>query len=110
MHLTSFADGTGTGDTFATRPAIGDATARIGDGSPPGNAKFQDAVGGTPYPFTKMIQFDPRGESRINITSAMRPLVEIGLQPTHGSQIDTASKNLVAIQLSGIAGNVSMHR
>ena len=112
MHLKTFTDGTGTGDTFATRPAIGDATARIGDTSPPAAATFplQYPVAGTPYTFTKMIQFDPRGESRINITSAMRQRVEIGLQPTHGSQIDTASQNLVAIQLSGIAGNVSVYR
>ena len=34
-HLTTFADGTGTGSTFDTRPPVTYSTARIGDTTPP---------------------------------------------------------------------------
>jgi prepilin-type N-terminal cleavage/methylation domain-containing protein len=123
VHLINFTDGSGDGDTFDKRPAPGkspfpDKYARIGDTSPPTSAKFplQYPVGGTTtaptaqYTFTKMVQFNPRGESRVNITYEMRPIVEVGLQPTHGSAVDANNKNVVAIQFTGIGGNVKIYR
>jgi len=118
-HLVTFPDGDGTGTAFDTRPAAGSATARIGDTTPP-NASltpFQypvasaSPVPAAQYNFTKVLQFSPRGEVRVNnINYTMKPVVEVGLQPTHGTAIDAASKNVAAIQVTGIAGNVTIYR
>jgi hypothetical protein len=114
MHLATFPDGSGGGTTFATRPAIGSNEARIGAASP-----TQGSLTTFPYPlagaaqftFTKAIQFSPRGEARVdNDTYSIQPNVEIGLQDTHGATVDTNSKNLVAIQVAGIGGNVTIYR
>lgn len=123
VHLVNFDDGSGDGETFDKRPLPGltpfpDKYARIGDTSPPTTAMFpfQYPVGGTTtppaaqYTFTKMMQFNPRGESRVNITYSMRPIVEIGLQPTHGAAVDSSNKNVAAIQVTGVAGNVKIFR
>ena len=126
-HLVSLADGSGTGSTLAARPRVGelpfpDAFARIDDvdnlNVPPASLfPFQYPVSGATaspptaqYTFRKTIQFNPRGESRVNSTYDMRPIVEIGLQPAHGSVPDLHSSNLVAIQLTGISGTVKIYR
>jgi hypothetical protein len=70
-------------------------------------------VGASPgqYIFTKIVQFSPRGEGVIdNSNYALASVSEIGLQPTHGTTADTISTNLVAIQFTGIGGNVRIYR
>ena len=62
------------------------------------------------YTFYKTLQFSPRGEVSINGLPGLKPLVEIGLQPTNGSVPDANSKNLVAIQVTGVAGSVKIYR
>ncbi len=133
-HLAAFSDGSGTGSMFDTRPVVGkpaaagstDSFARIGDNCPHSSYSatqaqtlfpFQYPVGGTTgslpaaqYTFRETIQFNPRGESRINSTYDMRPIVEVGLRPTHGGVIDLNSTNVVAIQLTGISGTVKAYR
>ena len=114
-HLASFTDGSGTGGAFDARPAAGSNYARIGDANPPTASKFpfQYPVGGgaprAQYTFVKTIQFNPRGESIINSTYSMRPVVEIGLQPTRGGIVNTNSKNIAAIQITGVGGNVTIY-
>ena len=116
VHLKTFAAGSGTGDTFDGRPAVGSTAAQIGNGpsSPPNpSLTFHYPVGSSPgqYTFTKIVQFSPRGEGVIdNGNYTMASVSEIGLQPTHGTTVDTNSTNLVAIQFTGFGGNVEIYR
>jgi type II secretory pathway pseudopilin PulG len=115
VHLKSFANGSGTGATFPTRPPLSAASGRIGDTAPPSGALpfFQYPVGGTSaaqYTFTQVLQFNPRGEVLVsNMAGAMTPLIEIGLQPAKGNHV-TTSPNFVALQIAGLSGNVTMYR
>jgi prepilin-type N-terminal cleavage/methylation domain-containing protein len=124
IHLTTFADGSGTGTTFDSRPPAVYDTARIGDTSPPSPSltPFQYPVG-TPaptaqYTFTKAVEFSPRGEARIdNRNYSLRPVFEIGFVPTHGTYAPTPtpspglySGNVVAVQFSGFGGNFKLYR
>ena len=62
------------------------------------------------YTFYKTVRFNPRGEANINSTYSLRPVAEIGLRPAHGTRVDSSSRNIAAIQLSGIAGKVKVFR
>lgn len=76
--------------------------------TPTNATKYPFVIGG--YTFWKTIRFNPRGEANINSTYSLRPVAEIGLQPTRGTTPDAAGKNVAAIQLTGIAGNVKIYR
>jgi prepilin-type N-terminal cleavage/methylation domain-containing protein len=139
VHLPLFAIGSGTGETFDMRPAIqndpvgGYNYSRFGElnAAPPNTAplttphNFQYPVGNsalTPqYTFSKLLQFSPRGESRVNGDSYdIRRIVEIGLLQTHGTATpapsgsgtggSTFDGNVVAVQINGFAGNVKIYR
>ena len=140
VHLPLFAIPTGTaGNSFDSRPAVqndpvvGYNDSRFGElnASPPntapvsnnGNSKFPfqypvgNPVPNAQYTFTKTLQFDPRGEGRINSSYDVRPVIEIGLLPTHGNAAPTPTPsagnytgNVVAVQLNGFAGNVKVYR
>ena len=131
IHLGLLPLGTGTGDTFDTRPSPTPAPAndcRFGElnGSPTApttNSQypFQYPVGNpapvAQYTFQKTLQFNPRGESDINsglgvggLTYDVKRIVEVGLQATHGAQVDTISPNLVAVQITGFGGSVKIYR
>jgi prepilin-type N-terminal cleavage/methylation domain-containing protein len=62
------------------------------------------------YTFYKTLRFTPRGEASINGTYALRPGVEVGLRPTHGAVVDVNTRNVVAIQFSGVGGNFKIYR
>jgi prepilin-type N-terminal cleavage/methylation domain-containing protein len=116
-HLATFADGTGTGSTFDTRPPVTYNTARIGDTTPPNPSvtPFQYPVGvPTPtaqYTFVKAIQFSPQGEARINNNNfSLKTAAEIGLRPTHANVVDNLNPNLAAIQFSAISGDTKIYR
>ena len=115
VHLKSFANGSGTGSTFPTRPALTTTNGRIGDTAAPSGALpyFQYPVGGTSaaqYTFTQVLQFSPRGEVLVSsMAGVMTPLIEVGLQPAKGN-IVTSSQNFVALQIAGISGNVTLYR
>lgn len=118
IHLRTFTNGTGNGtDTFTGRPAIpGTApdNAKIGDSSPPASLRpFQYPVGSASapaqYTFTKIIQFSPRGECRINNDNfSVRALVEIGIQPRRGTMADDNKR--CAIQVNGFGGQVKVYQ
>jgi prepilin-type N-terminal cleavage/methylation domain-containing protein len=118
VHLATFTDGSGTGSTFDTRPAVTYATARIGDTTPPDPSltPFQYPVGNpepaAQYTFVKAVQFSPRGEARIDNTNyTLKSVAEIGLEPTHGEVVPASTPaNVVAIQFTGIGGNVKIYR
>jgi prepilin-type N-terminal cleavage/methylation domain-containing protein len=118
IHLRTFTNGTGSGtDTFAGRPAIPGTTpdnAKIGDSSPPASLRpFQYPVGSTStsaqYTFTRIIQFSPRGECRINNDNfSIRALAEVGIQPVHGTVADDNKR--CAIQVNGFGGQVKVYQ
>lgn len=66
------------------------------------------------YAFWKVINFDPQGVARIQYatnSNTTEHYMELGLQPTHGNAIPSASPaNVAAIQLTGIAGNVKIYK
>ena len=139
VHLPLFTVGTGIGTTFDTRPALqndpvvgyndsrfGELNATAPNTAPAtnnGNSQFpfQYPVGNpvptAQYTFRKTLQFNPRGEGRINGTYDVRRVIEIGLIPTHQNVAPTPTPsagnyagNVVAIQLNGFAGNVKIYR
>ena len=114
VHLTDLGAPTGGDpDSIPGRPSAyaGGFShfARISSDDPSGDkTKFPFSAQG--YTFYKTVRFNPRGEANINSTYSVRPVGEIGVRPTHGSTVDLASPNVVAIQFSGLAGNVKVFR
>ena len=109
---------TPTPDTLAARPAV-----PYIDNSPNDhyNRVSSDSADTTKFTFTaqnytfyKAIRFSPRGEANMNNTndlgSPLKRAGEIGVKPTHGTIVDTNAANLVAIQLTGVGGNVKIYR
>jgi prepilin-type N-terminal cleavage/methylation domain-containing protein len=112
IHLAAFADGSGQGsaDTFATRPPVTfDGTQYSLAGMPISTTPFT-CPAGSPYTFSRAVQFSPRGEAVIgnSAQNSLRTAAEIGVQPTHGATLD--STNPIAIQFTGIGGNVKIYR
>lgn len=140
VHVPLFKPGSASGETFDSRPAPdynpfnGYNDARIGEinGTSPNTAphttpySFQYPVGNpTPtaqYTFKYLIQFSPRGESRINGNSYdIRHILEIGVLPTHGTAVPVAtagagtsaaeySGNVAAVQITGFGSTVKVYR
>ena len=119
VHLWTHTDTplTPTGSTFNYRPNIA-STFCIGDTSPPNSTGtlFQYPLGSPApqYRFGKGVQFSPRGAAQIiNSTTSYspQPAAEIGLEPTHGNVApNSIPANVVAIQFTGIGGNVNIYR
>jgi prepilin-type N-terminal cleavage/methylation domain-containing protein len=118
VHLETFTDGSGTGSTFDTRPAVTYPTARIGDTTPPNPSltPFQYPLGNpeppAQYNFVKAVQFSPRGEARIDNTNyTLKTVAEVGLEPTHGATAPASiPANVVAVQFTGIGGDIRIYR
>ena len=115
VHLATFDDGAGGGTNFDGRPPVGLDTGKIGDTTPPSGSltpfDYPVANASPRYTFSKAIQFSPRGEARVNNTNyGMKPVVEIGLRPAQGATVQNSDPNVVAIQLTGVAGNVKIYR
>src|SRR5206468_8074385 len=121
VHLKTFAAPTATPppDTFDTRPAPA-LTAQIGDTTPAAPyLSFGYPVGTSSpqYPFTKVIQFNPRGEGVVDNSNyfasgaSLTPVSEIGIEPTHGASVPgSLPPNVAAIQFTGLGGNVNIYR
>jgi prepilin-type N-terminal cleavage/methylation domain-containing protein len=62
------------------------------------------------YTFSKTVRFNPRGEANLNSTYSLKNAAELGLKPTHGTVIDNASRNLIAVQFGGVGGNFKIYR
>ncbi len=134
VHVPLFALGTGsTGDTFDARPSPSPASdannSRFGElnAASPNTAplttphNFQYPVASpapaAQYTFSRLLEFTPRGESRVIGDSAIRRVVEIGLIQTHGNVAPTPTPsagnyvgNVVAVQINGFAGDVRIYR
>jgi type II secretory pathway pseudopilin PulG len=121
VHLKTFPAPTDTPppDTFDTRPAPA-STAQIGDTTPAAPyLSFGYPVGSSSpqYPFTKVIQFSPRGEGVVDNSNyfasgvTFAPVSEIGIEPTHGASVPgSLPPNVVAIQFTGLGGNVKIYQ
>jgi type II secretory pathway pseudopilin PulG len=111
-------------ESFDTRPAVNSTAAQIGNDAttdpstptaPPNPAlTFHYPVGTSPgqYTFTKVVQFSPRGEGVVtNNSYTLAAISEIGIEPTHGAAVPASTPaNVVAIQFTGIGGNVKIYR
>jgi prepilin-type N-terminal cleavage/methylation domain-containing protein len=109
MHLVTFpASGAGGSSPGpAANVSIGDTT----PGTPSETPFSYPLTGPAQYTFTKALQFSPRGEARIdNSANPLAQVIELGLQPTYGSAIDTASTNVSAVQVTGVGGDVIIYR
>jgi prepilin-type N-terminal cleavage/methylation domain-containing protein len=62
------------------------------------------------YTFSKTVRFNSRGEANLNSTYSLKSAAELGLKPTHGTAIDSTSRNLIAIQFGGVGGNFKIYR
>ena len=124
VHLWTHTDKpSGTGWTFDTRTNVL-STYCIGDASPSNSTTPFGYPIGNPaptaqYTFVKAVEFSPRGEPRINNSTinsdgtqffSLQTAAEIALKPTHGAMVDNNSPNLVAIQFTGVGGNVRIYR
>lgn len=116
-HLALLDNGTGRDDFFAGRPAVDGTCGRYGEinsslGSPFTNSKFPFTYPLTKgrYTFPKTLLFTPRGEAKVNGTYTIRPEIEIGLQPARGTTAEKDSRNIAAVQLSGILGRVKIYQ
>ena len=116
MHLKTFPIPT-AGVTFLTRPAVSGTGAQIGDATDAGGsqAPFQYPVGNpaprAQYVFRTAIQFSPSGVARLNdMSQPLQTVMEIGLQPTHGTVVAANSQNVAVVQLTGISGNVEIYK
>ena len=108
VHFPLFAIGSGTGETFDTRPALqndggaavynysrfGELNAAAPNTAPYTNSQFPfwypltaASQAQAQYYFLKTMQFSPTGECRINSTYDVRRVVEVGLLQTHGTAI-----------------------
>lgn len=109
IRLKTLPGGSGTGGDFEGRPAVEGGGAQIGDISPGTGSRTPFVAG--PYTFSKVIEFNPRGEARVNNESSpLQRVIEIGLQRAHGASADAANANVAAIQVTGVAGNVKIYR
>ena len=124
IHLWTHTDTpSGTGWTFDTRTNVA-STYCIGDASRSNSTTPFGYPVGNPaptaqYTFVKAVEFSPRGEPRINNSTInsngtevfpLQTAAEIALKPTRGALIDYNSPNLVAIQFTGVGGNVRIYR
>ena len=140
VHLAIFNDGSGTGETFDTRPAadtsfdqaclctntrssrFGDINLTVPQSAPSTNTQFPfhypfSAPFPGQYRFNKTLQFNPRGESSINSTYTVLRVLEVGLIPSRGAIAPTPTPspgiyggNVIAIQLTGYSGNIKVYR
>jgi hypothetical protein len=128
VHLKTFSDPAATPppDVFSTRPTPGsgalDLTARIGNdtndpstpAAPPApSLQLQYPLGGSAsYTFAKIVQFNARGEAVItNSNYTPKTVSEIGVEPTHGAAIPSSMPaNVIAVQFTGLGGNVKIYR
>lgn len=116
VHLADVAAPTGGSDpkTLAGRPS-----------SPQANSYERissDSADKTRFPFVaqrhtfyKTLQFSPSGECLLCVDNGsqnsvdLQPAIEIGIKPTNGSNVIN-SPNVAAVQVTGIAGNVTIFR
>ena len=118
VHLATIADGTNLplgsntypGTTLDSRPTVAAAYC-IGDALNSSTPFVYPLSGALQYTFVKAVQFSSSGEARVNnSTNSLQPAGEVGLRPTHGTAVDMNNPNVVAIQFTGVGGDVAIYR
>jgi len=118
VHLATSADATNLppgsntypGTTFDTRPTVTSAYC-IGDAANSSTPFVYPLAGALQYTFMKAVQFSSSGEARVNnSTNSLQPAGEVGLRPTHGATVDMNNPNVVAIQFTGVGGDMEVYR
>ena len=105
LHLDSLA-----ATDVPTRTTVPASTYQVANTAFANGTTFPFPLSATPtYNFTQVIQFNPQGDASRIYASPVQ-LMEIGLRPARGSAINTTSKDLVAIQIAGIGGKVTVYR
>ncbi len=66
-------------------------------------------TGTAQYVFQKVIEFSSKG-SAAKIVDGLTPRIEIAIQPTHSTIVDSVDPNVFAIQVGGIGGNIEIYR
>ena len=97
---------------FETRASV-NINYRLGASGNQYNSDYYFIQQGTQ--FDRWIRFSPRGEAVVKGGSTqITQYAEVGLLPTHGTTfaatINPATGNLVAVQVSGLGGNVRIYR
>ncbi len=108
LHLVSNVSPDIISTTAVPRPTVS-GTYQVGSSSFSNNITFAYPIGGSQYQFSNVIQFNPQGDAT-RIGSTPTQLMEIGLCPARGSTALSTNKNLIAIQIAGIGGHVSVYR
>jgi prepilin-type N-terminal cleavage/methylation domain-containing protein len=111
-HIGDTGTPTNDGTDFESRPSV-NTNYRIGATGTQYNSDYYFIEQGTQ--FDRWIRFSPRGEAVVKGgATQITPYAEVGLLPTHGTTLaattNPASGNLVAIQISGLGGNVRIYR
>jgi len=111
-HIGDTGTPTNNGTDFESRPTV-NINYRIGAPGSRYDSDYYFIEQGTQ--FDRWIRFSPRGEAVVKGgATQITQYAEVGLLPTHGTllaaTIDPASGNLVAIQISGLGGNVRVYR
>lgn len=122
VHLADLESGGNAPPTTGkmARPGV-DPTGRVGNANcvslTPLSWPLGSDLGKGQYNFTNVIQFDPQGVARIQITNSdsISSFVEIGLQPTHGnaapaSPADQNFGNQAALLIDCMTGAVRLYR
>jgi hypothetical protein len=69
---------------------------------------------GGQYTFNRVIYFDPTGASHMQLPTTtsgeIDPYLEVDLQPTHGTSVQSTAANLAAIQIDGMTGAIRVYR
>ena len=111
-HIGDTGTPTNNGTDFESRASV-NINYRIGATGTQYNSDYYFIEQGTQ--FDRWIRFSPRGEAVVKGgDTQITQYAEVGLLPTHGTMlaagINPPSGNLVAIQISGFAGNVRIYR
>jgi len=118
VHLAAFPDATATPPpiSFNTRPPVTFSGIQYSFAGMANSATtlFRYPLAGTlQYAFVKAVQFGSDGEARIisDSANAVQTAAEVGLEPTHGNVVPNPTPaNLVAIQFTGVGGDVIIYR
>jgi Tfp pilus assembly protein FimT len=114
VHLATFSDGSGQppSTTFDTRPPVTFNGTQYSIANMANSTTPFQYPAGSPYTFSKNIQFGPGGEARVNNSaSSLQPAAEIGLEPTHGATVPASiPANVVAVQFTGVGSSVKIYR
>ena len=106
LHLTD-AYTPATTPSGMTRPAVNPSD-EVGGTNGISSTPFTAPANGGQQVFSKVIEFNPQGVTRIVTSGAsaqsVPDLIEIILLPTHGSAPQTPAINAAAIQVSGLTG------